>query len=407
MPRAEAATDPVLWSSPDGAGHPEVVVRRQQVLHICTRFLRGGSEQRLRDIVGALDGYEHHVVVGDDSDVELARRQLPEAEVRQERRLRRAPDPVNDLAALRELTRLIRQHRYGAVVTHQSKAGVLGRLAAWAAGGPPVVCSLSMANFGSGYGVVESALYRLIERALVRSTGAYAVVGTDLARRFQSIGVPAEKMSVIRSAVRLPTPHDDRRAVRQRLTDGLGLAAERPLILHLGSLENRKNALSLPVFLQHVLQLFGGPRPCLVIAGAGPLEEQLRSLVRRVGIGDDVRMLGYVQDPTDLLFGADAVILLSDAEGLPQSLVQAAGVGTPFVSTEVDGVDELLELGASGSVVPRRDVVGAARAVLPYLRWPVEDRRPTIDLSSWDRCRVVTQYADLFASVLGAGQPVT
>ena len=44
-----------------------------RVLHIATRYRRGGSEQRIRDIVAALDDCDHVVIVGDDSDLELAR----------------------------------------------------------------------------------------------------------------------------------------------------------------------------------------------------------------------------------------------------------------------------------------------------------------------------------------------
>ena len=97
----------------------------RRILHVCTRFLLGGSEQRLRDIVTALPDHEHHLVVGAESDIELARRQLPEVEVRCEPSLRRALDPVNDLVAIRRLSRIMRRGGYTAVVTHQSKACLL------------------------------------------------------------------------------------------------------------------------------------------------------------------------------------------------------------------------------------------------------------------------------------------
>ena len=120
-------------------------------------------------------------------------------------------DPV----ALARLRRRIQALDCELVVTHQSKAGVLGRLAARAAGAPPVVHSLSMADFGPGYGTVESRLFRALERNLARWTTGYAVVGTDLATRFGQIGVPVEKLTVIRSAVRLPRYGVDRDEVRR------------------------------------------------------------------------------------------------------------------------------------------------------------------------------------------------
>jgi len=378
---------------------------RPRILHICTRFSRGGSEQRLRDIVAALPDHDHHVVVGGESDLDLVEQQLPKAEVHLEPHLRRALGPRHDLAALASLIRRIRDGKYAAVVTHQSKAGVLGRLAARAAGRPPLVHSLSMVNFGPGYSRLESCLFRAVERLLERWTSAYVVVGADLARRFQRLGVPAEKMAVIRSAVRLPGAAASRSEARSRVAETFGLPAERPWILYVGSLDERKNVLGLPILLQQTLQLSVRLKPFLVVAGSGHLERQFRSLVGQIGLDDDCKLLGYVNDPGDLFVASDALVLLSQAEGLPQVLVQAAAVGTPFVATAVDGADELLELGASGSIVDERDVVGAARALLPYLRWPTESCEPTIDLSSWDGDRVSAEYESVFRSILTGGGP--
>ena len=333
----------------------------RRILHVCTRFDHGGSEQRLRDMVAALADDEHIVILGSDSDLDLVHRQMPGVRVLVEPSLRRAVswrDPV----ALARLRRRIEQLDCELVVTHQSKAGVLGRLAARAAGAPPVVHSLSMADFGPGYGTIEGRLFRALERNLERWTTGYAVVGTDLARRFGQIGVPAEKLKVIRSAVRLPRYGEDRDEVRRAVAREHALPEDRPWILYVGSLDRRKSALDLPIMLQQALQLTAGAPPFLVVAGTGPHEARFNSLVRQIGVEGDCRLLGHVDDPRDLFIASDVVVLLSRAEGLPQVLVQAAAAGTPFVATDVDGADELLELGAAGTVVDAGDIVGAARA---------------------------------------------
>ncbi len=373
----------------------------RRILHVCTRFDHGGSEQRLRDMVAALADDEHIVILGSDSDLDLVHRQMPGVRVLVEPSLRRAVswrDPV----ALARLRRRIEQLDCELVVTHQSKAGVLGRLAARAAGAPPVVHSLSMADFGPGYGTIEGRLFRSLERNLERWTTGYAVVGTDLARRFGQIGVPAEKLKVIRSAVRLPRYGEDRDEVRRAVAREHELPEDRPWILYVGSLDRRKSALDLPIMLQQALQLTAGAPPFLVVAGTGPHEARFNSLVRQIGVEGDCRLLGHVDDPRDLFIASDVVVLLSRAEGLPQVLVQAAAAGTPFVATDVDGADELLELGAAGTVVDAGDIVGAARAALPYLRWPGERRGSPIDLSSWNPAQVKSDYREFFGSALAA-----
>ena len=177
------------------------------VLHVMTRYLRGGSEKRLRDMVAAFPEARHMLVVGDDSSPDAARREMALAAVRVVPTLVRQPSPIDDLRALASIWRIMRALSPDLVVTHQSKAGVLGRLSArWLR--IPNVSSLSMANFGPGYAAAQSGLFRALERSLRRSTTAYAVVGHDLARRYEGIGVPRHKLRVVRSGVRLPAPED-------------------------------------------------------------------------------------------------------------------------------------------------------------------------------------------------------
>lgn len=373
---------------------------RLRIVHICTRFARGGSEQRLSDMIAATPELDHHLIIGPDSDVELAQQRLPAASVTIEPTLRRAVHPLRDARSVLRLRRRIMNLDADAVVTHQSKAGALGRVAARAAGVRRVIHSLSMASFGSGYGAAESVAFRRIEHALVRWTSAYAVVGRDLASGFGKLGVPADRLRVIRSAARLPDSDTDRAAIRRRLAQKFDLPVDRPWILKIGSLDRRKSVLELPILLQQTIELTTGERPFLVVAGSGPERAELAARLDQVGVGDDCALIGHVQDPSDLFVAADVVVLLSKAEGLPQVLVQAAAAGTPFVSTEVSGVDELLELGAAGTIVEVGDIVGAARALLPYLRWPVLRTGSTIDLSSWRHDHVRDQYRQLFSELL-------
>ena len=76
-----------------------------------------------------------------------------------------------------------------------------------------------------------------------------------------------------------------------------------------------------------------------------------------------MRLLGHVSDVPRVLRAADVLALPSSAEGLPQVLVQAARAGVPFVAFDVDGVAELLALGAVGRSVPLGDRDGFAVAL--------------------------------------------
>lgn len=373
-----------------------------RALHVCTRFLRGGSERRLVDIVRALPELDHHVVVGDESDLDHAHELLAPATVWREPALVRAPDPVRDLRALARLARLIRTGGFEVVYTHQSKAGAVGRAAAWLARGPAVVHSLAMANFGPGYGWLEDRGFRLIERTLAAHTAAYAVVGTDLARRYADIGVPDEALHVVRSGVPLPTELPTRSSARTRLHDRFAIPTDRPMILSLGSLDARKNVLSLPELLA-TIQGRASTRPRLVIAGDGPLAPRLADELAARDLDDDAHLLGHVSPVDDLVAAADVMVLLSSAEGLPQVLVQAAAAGTPFVAYEVDGVAELLALGAQGAVLPLGDLDGAAHATAAFLDLDAGAKasETCCDLSDWAPSAVMAGHRDVFRAATG------
>lgn len=381
-----------------------VPTRPKKVLQMCTRYMRGGSEQRVRDVYQAFSDSDHTVVVGRDSDPVLLHRHLPLVEVIVEQSLCREPNPVQDARAVARVCRLIRERNFDVVITHQSKAGVIGRISAHMVHGPPVVHSLSMASFGPGYGRMANHVYRPVEGFLSRWTDAYAVVGHDLADRFARIGVERAKLNVIRSCARLPSDAEVGAAARARLAGTYGLPSDRPWVLYLGALDDRKNVMSLPILHQQVLLMVPPPAPFLVVAGDGPRHDDLVALLDRMGLSGDARVLGYVAEPDGLLVAADVLVLLSLAEGLPQALLQATAVGTAFVCCEVDGVDELLDLGAAGFVVDQGDVVGAARAVAHQINAaalePAPHPCPVAELHAWQGADVGWDYTMLVSSVL-------
>lgn len=96
------------------------------------------------------------------------------------------------------------------------------------------------------------------------------------------------------------------------------------------------------------------------IAGSGPQREKLEEAVVRVGLKEQVRFLGWIDDISSVLPRWDVFVMPSLEEGFPIAALDAMAAGLPVVATSVGGVPELLEDGKSGWLVPSRDVEALA-----------------------------------------------
>jgi glycosyltransferase involved in cell wall biosynthesis len=105
-----------------------------------------------------------------------------------------------------------------------------------------------------------------------------------------------------------------------------------------------------------------GARVQLAIAGDGETRSDLEEMARRLGIADSVHFLGYRRDLTTIAAASDAVILSSDNEGTPVSLIEASAAARPAVATTVGGVREVVT-DETGILVPPGDSSALAGAI--------------------------------------------
>lgn len=147
-------------------------------------------------------------------------------------------------------------------------------------------------------------------------------------------------------------------------------APGRPRLLSLGRLEPQKRHDRL---LEAVARL---AEPELVICGEGPERARLERRARELGVADRVRLPGFVAQPFAWLRSADLFVLASDAEGLPNALVEAQGAGLAAVVTDCpSGPAEVVAHGETGLVVPPGDTDALVAAVAELLRDEPRRRR--------------------------------
>jgi glycosyltransferase involved in cell wall biosynthesis len=106
----------------------------------------------------------------------------------------------------------------------------------------------------------------------------------------------------------------------------------------------------------------------LWVCGEGPLRKPLERQTLQLGLRDSVRWLGFQRNPYGLMRQADVFVLTSEFEGLPNSLIEAQGLGIPAISTNCPtGPNEIIENGTTGSISPVGDIEAIAAAALQIL----------------------------------------
>jgi len=98
--------------------------------------------------------------------------------------------------------------------------------------------------------------------------------------------------------------------------------------------------------------------------------EEVQKMIRDMGLGKNVRLLGFVGDPVPLLKMSNVFCLLSRSEGFCNALLEAMACGVPSVVTRVGGNPEAIREGENGFMVPVEDDAAAAERLLYLLRNP-------------------------------------
>ncbi len=352
--------------------------RRTSVIHIITRLDRGGSarntfltvlghdQKRFR--VGLVYGRSVPLTAEEAAQMKADLKLLSQAGVRvfEVPTLVREVRPILDARAMLALWRLLRRERPAIVHTHTSKAGVVGRLAAWLARLPVVVHTPHGHIFYGYYGTVASAIIRLLERLLAKITDRIVTLTDRGAQEHVQYRIAgAEKFATIHSGIDLThfrSVQVDPVVKRKEL----GLPPEGPIVGTVGRLVPIKGQEWLLKAAPSVLIEF--PEAYFVIIGDGPMLGGLGQLAAKLGIGLRVVFLGAREDVSECLAALDLFVLPSLNEGMGRVLLEAMAVGCAVVATRVGGIPDIVTDGATGLLVPPRDDRALAEAILTLLR---------------------------------------
>jgi len=271
-----------------------------------------------------------------------------------------------DVKALWKLYRLMRREQPHIVHTHTARAGFLGRLAARLAGVPIIVHTYHGHVLHGYWGAAKTRLMRRLEQALARITDQLITVSEQVKRELVMHGVaPPEKIAVIPLGFDLE-PLLSCHIHRGQFRHELGLKDRDQLVGIVGRLFPIKNH---RLFLD-AAAILAERKPCahFVIVGDGALRPRLEHYTRELGIADRVTFTGWRRDLPRIYVDLDVLVVSSDNEGTPVSVIEAMAAGCPVVATHVGGLPDVISDGETGYLVPPRDPVRLATTVASLLQ---------------------------------------
>ncbi len=381
------------------------------ILHVITRLEAGGAPNTLLLLLEGLAARGVAVELATGLTEPPAEDLLPRARelgfpIHVVPSLRRDLHPLQDIAALFSLWRLMRRIRPVLVHAHTSKGGFLGRLAALLAGVKPRLYTPHGTVLTGYFRSVPQRLFAWLERLSARwttriiglnrlETEAYLAVGIGRALQHDQIpnGIELERFA--------PLPEPER---TQRRSDA-GLGADEVVMITVGRLVPVKDQRT----QIEALAQMGIDREAwrLWIVGEGPERAPLEELSRQKGLTDRVIFLGQRDDVPDLLGLADLFLLTSINEGFGLVLVEAMACALPVVATRVGGIPEVVADGTSGILVPAGDLPALARALErlianPELRRRMGERGRKIALKNYSAKRMVARTLELYGEILSS-----
>lgn len=339
------------------------------VCHVITKLELGGAQEVAMQVVASLDRsrFRPVLIAGPGGLLTEEACALEGVDVRLVPSLLREIHPLKDLRALLELVHLFRRLRPKIVHTHSSKAGILGRLAAWLAGVPCILHTIH------GYGVTPAQPFWLRRTLIVleRTVGWVTThwIAVSQADRRQGIEwglFSASKVSLVRPGID-PAPFEARidAKERNRLRATLGIGPDHLLVGTISCLKPQKSPEDFVRVAARVCQRL--PMARCVVVGDGALRPQVEGLLGALGLQERVTLLGWRRDVVALLKAFDVFLLTSQWEGLSCVLLEARASRIPIVATRVGGAAEAIVEHAHGTLHQHGDVQGMADRVCQIL----------------------------------------
>ena len=372
-------------------------MERVRVLRIISRMNIGGPALQISGLMKGIDQdrVNQKLLTGyckpDEADfIEII---APELKVQRINGLGRSINLVADISALLQIIKIIREFKPNFIHTHTAKAGVLGRIAGLLANRNAKLIHTYHGHLLTGYfSPIKTKFIILMERILAKFSFKLICVGSKVRDDLLKVKIgDLNKYIIIGPGIKfgeLP--------IRNLSRLNFDIDLDDIVIIFLGRITGIKRP---DRFCNIVLNLAKRhPKIRILIVGSGDLEASMHKKLSE--IKERVDFLGWRSDVENILACADILLLTSDNEGTPTSVIQAGMAGVPTVATNVGSLPEVIENGVTGILTdPDEDALAMALESLvldPELRKNLGENAKKDMSRRYSISRMVESYQSLY-----------
>lgn len=336
--------------------------------HIITRLIIGGAQENT-----LFNVHDQHHIHGDEvclitgpglgPEGTLEQRAIDEGlDLRILPEMHRSLHPWRDARCYFALKRMLKESQPDIVHTHSSKAGILGRRAAYALG-IPCVHGIHGASFHYGQPAILHRAYRMAERMADPWCQHFITVCDAMSAQYLEAGIGTpDKYTTVYSGMdvdRFLSPARSREEVRS----SLGLDDSHIVVGKVARLFNLKGHEYLIEAAPKIVKRV--PNVRFLLVGDGILRQQFQERIAELGLTENFIFIGLVPPDTvpEYIHAMDIAVHTSVWEGLARVLPQALICGKPVVSYDIDGAPEVCINNETGFLVPSRSIDELADAV--------------------------------------------
>jgi glycosyltransferase involved in cell wall biosynthesis len=350
----------------------------------------GGAERQVVDLAVALrrKGYGVTIACSVAGDLSGA---LEEAGIPVRPLLRRLAKRRLSLAYALRLRRLLRKERFDLVHAHIYASVVAAAIATLRSDVPLVITEHTEASW-------QDWRARWVSRWVYRRVARIIAVSTPIRRRLiERDNVHPDLIAIVPNAVVSTSgPHAD-----------APLPAELRERLLVGVVARLQPEKGVAIFLKAAARVAPQfPEAHFVVAGDGPLRQQLADLAEDLGLKSRVHFLGFRSNASALMKSLDVLVVPSLSEGSPLVTLEAMAAGVPVVASAVGGIPDQMRHDKEGLLIPPGDPDALGDTLLALLRDTDHARRlgeagRRRATSRFSHATMVRQIEDVYHAVLG------